>query len=139
MKERVFLFLESLEHARKRGAVILGEVVGVFMTQTRSTTAPDPEGSGRFGRWRTRSMSGAKNDEIDYINATTSTQANDIMETNAIKSAFGEHAYRLSVSSTKSMTSHFIAAAGAVEAIICLLALRTVAIPLADDQPRRAG
>ncbi|HNZ94346.1 MAG TPA: beta-ketoacyl-ACP synthase II [Sphaerochaeta sp.] len=126
------LVLESLEHARKRGARILGEVVGYSMTcDAFHLTAPDPEGSGAVRAMANAlSMSGAKIDEIDYINAHgTSTQANDIMETNAIKSVFGEHAYRLSVSSTKSMTSHLIAAAGAVEAIICLLALRDQYLP----------
>ncbi|NBK21542.1 MAG: beta-ketoacyl-[acyl-carrier-protein] synthase II, partial [Spirochaetia bacterium] len=75
-------------------------------------------------------MAGAKLEEVDYINAHgTSTAANDSMETKAIKQVFGEHAYKLKVSSTKSMTSHLIAAAGAVEAIICLLALRDQYFP----------
>jgi len=126
------LVLESLEHAKKRGAKILGEVVGYSMTcDAFHLTAPDPEGSGAARAMAAAlAMSGASIDEIDYINAHgTSTQANDITETNAIKTVFGRHAYRLSVSSTKSMTSHLIAAAGAVEAIICLLALRDQYLP----------
>ncbi len=121
------LVLESLSHALKRNAAILGEIVGYSMTcDAFHLTAPNPEGEGAA-----RAMLGAlamaqvQPDEVDYINAHgTSTAANDSMETNAIKKAFGKHAYELKVSSTKSMTSHLIAAAGAVEAIVCLLALR---------------
>ncbi len=126
------LVLESLEHAKKRGATILGEVVGYSMTcDAYHLTAPDPEGSGAARAMAAaQTMSGASIDEIDYINAHgTSTQANDSMETKAIKTVFGEHAYNLAVSSTKSMTSHLIGAAGAVEAIICLLALRDQYLP----------
>ena len=126
------LVLESLEHAKKREATILGEVVGYSMTcDAYHLTAPDPEGSGAARAMAAaQAMSGAKIDEIDYINAHgTSTQANDSMETKAIKTVFGEHAYNLAVSSTKSMTSHLIGAAGAVEAIICLLALRDQYLP----------
>lgn len=126
------LVLESLEHAQKRGATILGEVVGYSMTcDAFHLTAPDPDGSGAARAMKAaQEMSGARVDEIDYINAHgTSTQANDSMETKAIKTVFGEHAKSLAVSSTKSMTSHLIGAAGAVEAIICLLALRDQYLP----------
>ena len=126
------LVLESLEHAKKREATILGEVVGYSMTcDAYHLTAPDPEGSGAARAMAAaQAMSGAKIDEINYINAHgTSTQANDSMETKAIKTVFGQHAYNLAVSSTKSMTSHLIGAAGAVEAIICLLALRDQYLP----------
>lgn len=126
------LVLESLEHAQKRGAAILGEIVGYSMTcDAFHLTAPDPDGSGAARAMKAaQEMSGARVDEIDYINAHgTSTQANDSMETKAIKTVFGEHAKSLAVSSTKSMTSHLIGAAGAVEAIICLLALRDQYLP----------
>ena len=126
------LVLESLQHAQKRGATILGEVVGYSMTcDAFHLTAPDPDGSGAARAMKAaQEMSGARVDEIDYINAHgTSTQANDSMETKAIKTVFGEHAKSFAVSSTKSMTSHLIGAAGAVEAIICLLALRDQYLP----------
>ncbi|MDD3366105.1 MAG: beta-ketoacyl-[acyl-carrier-protein] synthase II, partial [Sphaerochaetaceae bacterium] len=94
-------------------------------------TAPDPEGNGAARAMKIAMQeAGISPQEVDYINAHgTSTQANDVMETNAIKLAFKEHAYKLKVSSTKSMTSHLIAAAGAVEAIISLLAIRDQFIP----------
>ena len=126
------LVLESLQHAQKRGATILGEVVGYSMTcDAFHLTAPDPDGSGAARAMKAaQEMSGARVDEIDYNNAHgTSTQATDSMETKAIKTVFGEHAKSLAVSSTKSMTSHLIGAAGAVEAIICLLALRDQYLP----------
>ncbi|NCC64781.1 MAG: beta-ketoacyl-ACP synthase II, partial [Spirochaetia bacterium] len=126
------LVLESLEHAQKRNATILGEIVGYSMTcDAFHLTAPNPDGEGAARAMRQAvEMSGAKLDEVDYINAHgTSTSANDSMETNAIKSVFGSHAYKLKVSSTKSMTSHLIAAAGAVEAIVCLLAIRDQYFP----------
>ena len=126
------LVLESLEHAQKRNATILGEIVGYSMTcDAFHLTAPNPDGEGAARAMRQAlQMSGAKLEEVDYINAHgTSTAANDSMETNAIKSVFGSHAYKLKVSSTKSMTSHLIAAAGAVEAIVCLLAIRDQYFP----------
>jgi 3-oxoacyl-[acyl-carrier-protein] synthase II len=121
------LVLESLSHAKKRGATILGEIAGYSMTcDAYHLTAPNPDGEGAARAMQAAvSMAGAKLEEVDYINAHgTSTAANDSMETKAIKRVFGEHAYKLKVSSTKSMTSHLIAAAGAVEAIVCLLAIR---------------
>lgn len=126
------LVLESLSHAKARGAVILGEIAGYSMTcDAFHLTAPNPDGEGAARAMKAAvEMAGAKLEEVDYINAHgTSTAANDSMETKAIKSTFGSHAYNLKVSSTKSMTSHLIAAAGAVEAIVCLLAIRDQYFP----------
>lgn len=126
------LILEELEHARRRGVQILGEVVGYGMScDAYHLTAPSPDGEGaaRAMRWALEE-GGVKPSEVNYINAHgTSTQANDTMETKAIKWAFQEAAYHLKVSSTKSMTSHLIGAAGAVEAIISLLAIRDQFFP----------
>lgn len=126
------LVLEELEHAKARGAEILGEIVGYGMTcDAFHLTAPDPGGDGA-ARAMSAAMreAGIRPDEVDYINAHgTSTEANDVMETRAIKRAFGDHAYKVKVSSTKSMTSHLVAAAGAVEAIVSLLAIRDSYFP----------
>lgn len=126
------LILEELEHAKKRNVPILGEIVGYGMTcDAYHLTAPDPDGDGA-SRAMNIAIKEANIDptQISYINAHgTSTQANDVMETKAIKSSFGKHAYKLKVSSTKSMTSHLIGAAGAVEAIITLLAIKDSFIP----------
>ena len=126
------LVVEELEHALARGARILGEIAGYGMTCDAShLTAPDPEGDGA-ARAMTIALreAGMVPEDIDYINAHgTSTQVNDAMETKAIKRAFGDHAYKLKVSSTKSMTSHLVGAAGGVEAIICLLAIRDQFFP----------
>jgi 3-oxoacyl-[acyl-carrier-protein] synthase II len=119
--------LESLEHARKRGAPILGSFLGFGMTCDASSIAiPEPE-----GRQAARAMvlaagdGGVKLDEIDYVNAHgTSTSVNDAVETKAIRHAFGPHAERLMISSTKSMIGHTLGAAGAIEAIVTLLSLR---------------
>ncbi len=121
------LVLEELEHAKARGAYIYGEVCGYGMTcDAYHLTAPDPTGDGAA-----RAMlaaieeAGITPEQIDYINAHgTSTPVNDPMETKAIKKAFGDYAYKLKVSSTKSMTSHMVGAAGAVEAIISIMAIR---------------
>ncbi|HPE93294.1 MULTISPECIES: beta-ketoacyl-ACP synthase II [unclassified Sphaerochaeta] len=126
------LVLESLSHAKARGAVILGEIAGYSMTcDAFHVTAPNPDGEGAARAMKAAlEMAGIKPEEVDYINAHgTSTAANDSMETKAIKSVFGSHAYNLKVSSTKSMTSHLIAAAGAVEAIVCMLAIRDQYFP----------
>jgi len=126
------LILEELEHAKRRGVPILGEVVGYGMScDAYHLTAPSPDGEGA-ARAMTWAMEEGKIEpsEVNYINAHgTSTQANDVMETKAIKRAFQENAYKLKVSSTKSMTSHLIGAAGAVEAIISLLAIRDQFFP----------
>jgi len=126
------LVLEELEHARKRGAPVYAEIVGIGMTaDAYHITAPAPGGEGAI-----RSMNlclhdaGLRPEEVDYINAHgTSTPFNDKSETQAIKSVFGDHAYKLHVSSTKSMTGHLLGAAGAVEAIVCAMAIRESIIP----------
>ena len=121
------LILEELAHAKARNAPILGEILGYGMTcDAFHLTAPDPEGDGAARAMMAAIReAGITSDAIDYVNAHgTSTEANDVMETRAIKRVFGEHASRLKVSSTKSMTRQLIAAAGAVEAIVTLLAIR---------------
>lgn len=126
------LILEELEHAISRGAHIYAEVVGYGMSaDAYHITAPAPEGEGAA-----RAMRNAIKDanilpeDIDYINAHgTSTPFNDKFETMAIKSVFGEYAYKLSVSSTKSMTGHLLGAAGGIEAIACSLAIDEGFIP----------
>jgi 3-oxoacyl-[acyl-carrier-protein] synthase II len=137
------LVLEELEHAKQRGAVILGEVAGYGMTcDAYHLTAPDPEGNGAARAMKMAlDEAGLQPEDIDYINAHgTSTPTNDPIETAAIKKTFGEHAYKLKVSSTKSMTGHMIGAAGGVEAIIGMLAIRDSFIPptLNLDEPDEA-
>ena len=126
------VILEDRVHALARGAHIYGELVGYGATaDAYHITSPSPEGEGN-ARSMQMALSGAKLQptDVDYINAHgTSTQPNDREETAAIKSVFGAHAYKLLVSSTKSMTGHLLGAAGALEAIACLLALRDGCIP----------
>jgi 3-oxoacyl-[acyl-carrier-protein] synthase II len=124
--------LEEREHALARGAHIYGELVGYGATSDAyHITSPSPEGEGN-ARSMQMALTGAKlaPTDVEYINAHgTSTQPNDREETAAIKHVFGEHAYKLLVSSTKSMTGHLLGAAGAIEAIVCLLAIRDGCIP----------
>lgn len=126
------LILEELEHAKARGAKIYAEMVGYGMAaDAYHVTAPHPEGKGaQRSMERSIADAGAKPEDIDYINAHgTSTYFNDLLETKAIKAAFGDHAYKLSVSSTKSMTGHLLGGTGAVEAIATVLAIQNDEIP----------
>lgn len=124
--------LEDYDHAVARGAKIYGEIIGYGLSgDAFHITQPDPDGSGA-----TRSMkmamrnAGVKPEDIGYINAHgTSTHYNDKLETLAIKKAFGEQAYKVPVSSTKSMIGHTLGAAGAIEALVCLLAMRDGILP----------
>jgi 3-oxoacyl-[acyl-carrier-protein] synthase II len=124
--------LEDLDFARARGAKIYGEVVGYGMTgDAHHITAPDPEASGAIRAMRKALQhAGLEPNQIGYINAHgTSTPLNDKMETKAIKEVFGEAAHSTPVSSTKSMIGHTLGAAGAIEALICLLAMRDDKLP----------
>ena len=126
------LVLESLEHAQARGATILGEIVGYGATgDAHHETAPDPTGAGGAGCMHMALRdAGIAPEQIGYINAHgTSTEFNDKTETAVIKQVFAAHAYKLAVSSTKSMTGHTLGAAGGVEAIASLLALRHGVLP----------
>jgi 3-oxoacyl-[acyl-carrier-protein] synthase II len=126
------IVLESIEHARRRGARILAFLAGYGQTtDAYHKTAPDPTGAGAAKAIR-HAMERARvtPEEVGYINAHgTSTIHNDPMETLAIKAALGEHARRIPVSSTKSMTGHLIAGAGAVEAVACVQAILTGVLP----------
>ncbi|MFN5529043.1 MAG: beta-ketoacyl-[acyl-carrier-protein] synthase family protein, partial [Planctomycetaceae bacterium] len=126
------LVLEELEHARRRGARIHGEVVGFGTTADAfRITDTHPEGRGAVSCIQMALKdAGLRTDQIDYINAHgTSTDVNDRVETMAIRQALGADAYKTPVSSVKSMMGHLIAAAGAVEAIVCLLTIRDNLIP----------
>ena len=124
--------LEELENAQKRGANILAELIGFGMSADAfHMTAPLESGEGASLCMENALADARLNpDEVDYINAHgTSTPLGDIAETKAIKQAFGDHAYRLAVSSTKSMTGHLLGAAGGVEAIFSILAIRDQVAP----------
>ena len=126
------IILEELEHAKARGAKIYAEIIGAGLTgDAYHVTAPAPEGEGAYRSMREALRDGGiKPEDVDYINAHgTSTILNDLNETKAIKKLFGEHAYKLSISSTKSMTGHLLGATGALEAIVCILAIKNSIIP----------
>ena len=126
------LLLEELDHALARGAKIYAEVTGYGAAcDAYHMTAPRPDGSGGADAMALAlEDAGARPEDVDYINAHgTSTHLNDAGETAAVKTVFGDHAYKLAVSSTKSMTGHMLGAAGAVEAIFTALALRDGYIP----------
>jgi 3-oxoacyl-[acyl-carrier-protein] synthase II len=126
------LVLESLEHAQARGARIYCEVVSYAATcDAFHITQPDPDGRGlMLAMSRALAFGGVKPEEVDYINAHgTSTPYNDKFETLAIKKVFGDHARKLAVSSTKSMTGHLLGAAGAIESVACVKALQHGIMP----------
>ncbi len=126
------LILEELGHAVNRGARIYGELAGIGMTaDAYHITAPAPGGEGAIRSMRLCIQdAGMRPEDVDYINAHgTSTPFNDKSETQAIKAVFGDHAYKLHVSSTKSMTGHLLGAAGAVEAVATVLAIFHDTIP----------
>jgi 3-oxoacyl-[acyl-carrier-protein] synthase II len=122
------LVIESLEHAQARGARIYCELAGYAATcDAFHITQPDPEGKGlSMAMKRALASSGVVPEQIDYINAHgTSTPYNDKFETLAIKKVFGEHAYKLAISSTKSMTGHLLGAAGGIESVICVKTIQS--------------
>ncbi len=126
------LILEELEHALNRGAKIYAEIVGGGMTaDAYHITAPHPEGLGAETVMRNAlEDAGLSTTDVDYINVHgTSTPLGDVSETLAIQKVFGEHAYKLNISSTKSMTGHLLGAAGAVEALACIYAIQHQNIP----------
>jgi 3-oxoacyl-[acyl-carrier-protein] synthase II len=126
------VILEDLDFAKARGAKILAELVGYASTgDAYHVTEPSPGGEGLVRAMRRAlQKAGLRPDQIDYINAHgTSTPYNDRTETQAIKTCFGDHAYRLAISSTKSMTGHTLGAAGAVETVACIMAIQTGIIP----------
>jgi 3-oxoacyl-[acyl-carrier-protein] synthase II len=126
------LVIESEEHALQRGATILAELAGYGATSDAfHITQPAEDGSGAVrAMQKALAAAGLQPDDIDYLNAHgTSTPMNDKLETLAIKKVFGEYAYELPVSSTKSMTGHLLGAAGAVEAGVCVMALQNQVIP----------
>ncbi|MEA1934686.1 MAG: beta-ketoacyl-ACP synthase II [Thermodesulfobacteriota bacterium] len=126
------LILEELEHALNRGAKIYAEMVGYGLSSDGyHITSPPEDGEGAARCMQAAlDYAGIAPDNVDYINAHgTSTQANDICETRAVKTVFGDHAYKLNVSSTKSMTGHMLGGAGGIETVFTALAIHTETIP----------
>jgi 3-oxoacyl-[acyl-carrier-protein] synthase II len=126
------LILEEMNQALERGTDIYAEVVGYGMSSdAHHISAPDPEGKGAVSCMSMAiETAGLKPEDVDYINAHgTSTQLNDLSETRALKALFGEHAYNLAISSTKSMTGHLLGGTGGIEAIYSVLTIRRGVIP----------
>jgi 3-oxoacyl-[acyl-carrier-protein] synthase II len=126
------MVLEELEHARRRGADILAEVVGFGLSGDGFHMAAPPEDGDGAVRCMQMALddAGLEPEEIDYINAHgTSTPLNDVVETRAIKNVFGEHAYKLAISSTKSMTGHMLGGAGGIESVFLALSIKNQIIP----------
>ncbi len=126
------IILEELQHARRRGARILAEMAGFGMTGDGFHMAAPPEDGNGAVRCMQMALddAGLAPDDIDYINAHgTSTPLNDVVETRAIKTVFGEHAYKLAVSSTKSMTGHMLGGAGGIESVFLALSVQQQIIP----------
>ena len=126
------LILEELEHAKARGAKIYAELVGAGLSaDAHHLTASHPEGLGaKLVMQNALEDAGLQPEDIDYINVHgTSTPVGDVSEAKAIKEVFGEHAYKLNISSTKSMTGHLLGAAGAVEALVATLAVKNDIVP----------
>jgi 3-oxoacyl-[acyl-carrier-protein] synthase II len=126
------LILEELDVAKKRGAKIYAEIIGIGLSaDAYHITAPHPEGTGAIlAMEMALKDAGINKEDVDYINMHgTATQLGDIAETKAIKKVFGDHAYKMNLSSTKSMTGHLLGAAGAVEAIASILAIKNNVVP----------
>jgi 3-oxoacyl-[acyl-carrier-protein] synthase II len=126
------LILEEYEHAKKRGAKIYAEIIGGGMSSDAyHITAPHPEGAGIIQvMYNALEEAGVKPEEVDYINTHgTSTPLGDLGEIKAIQKVFGKDAYKMNISSTKSMTGHLLGAAGAIETIACILAIQQSVIP----------
>lgn len=131
------IVLEEYEHAKARGATIYAELVGSAITSDAyHITAPDPEGAGASNVMsKALECANLSIDDIDYINTHgTSTPLGDLMEIKAIENVFGEHAYNLNISSTKSMTGHLLGAAGAIESVICIKAIMEGIVPPTINQ-----
>ncbi|RDV13452.1 beta-ketoacyl-[acyl-carrier-protein] synthase II [Pontibacter diazotrophicus] len=126
------IILEEYEHAKARGAKIYAEIIsGAMSADAYHITAPHPEGRGAFTVMKNvLAQSGTNPEEVDYINVHgTSTPLGDLSEVKAIKQVFGDHAYNLNISSTKSMTGHLLGAAGAIEAIASIMAIQHNVVP----------